>query len=105
MSISIRFEGKTSLKKRLKGVIDEMTRDLAEEIRKTTPIDTGKARRGWRRSLTPKGATINNSVPYISALEKGHSRQAPKGMIQPAINKIEANLRSGKYNRRRGRRK
>jgi hypothetical protein len=103
MSVTIRFEGKTKLKKKLQGVIDEMTRDLTEEIRKTTPIDTGKARRGWRRTMTPKGASIHNSVDYVSHLENGSSRQAPKGMIQPAINKIEANLRSGKYNRKRGR--
>ena len=103
MSVTIRFEGKTKLKKKLKGIIDEMTRDLTEEIRKGTPIDTGKARRGWRRTLTPKGATINNSVDYVSHLENGSSRQAPKGMVKPAINKIEANLRSGKYNRKRGR--
>lgn len=82
-----------------------MTRDLTEEIRRKTPIDTGRARRGWRRTLTPKGASIHNPVPYISHLENGSSSQAPKGMIKPSINKVEANLRNGKYNRKRGRKK
>lgn len=103
-SYSVRVEGATNLKRTLRGIIDEMSKDLTNELRKTTPVDTGRARRGWSRKLTGSmGARISNKVPYISFLEKGHSQQAPKGMITPSINKIESNFRSGKYNRKRGR--
>ena len=74
-----------------------------------TPRDTGYAVNGWYPTLNEKGAGdqrggdptsglsvwakaaigdvlwINNGVSYIFALENGHSRQAPQGMVEPAI--------------------
>lgn len=72
--------------------MDTLFEDINIEIRDTTPIDTGRARRGWR--YTPRyklgysGHLIQNSVEYIIALDKGHSRQAPNGMVKPALDKF-----------------
>jgi hypothetical protein len=44
-----------------------------------TPIDTGVARAGWVRTRGRVVETFANRVPYIAALERGHSRQAPDG--------------------------
>ena len=57
-------------------------------IRDTTPIRTGRARRGWnkRRSRgTGSVRVIENKVPYVIYLNEGHSRQAPKGYIQQQL--------------------
>lgn len=54
-----------------------------------TPVDTGQAAGGW--SISPQlrgkgkgygrvGFRIQNPVPYILALEYGHSQKAPQGM-------------------------
>jgi hypothetical protein len=48
-------------------------------FKKITPIDTGNARR--RTKL--KGTTIHGAYHYASYLDNGHSKQAPRGMIQP----------------------
>ena len=65
--------------------------DLANELAKKTPKRTGKASRGWRRSgqydITKEGEqeVIRNNVNYIAILETGTSKQAPQGMINPAV--------------------
>lgn len=82
--------------------------NLMGNIVRLTPVDTGNARGNWRPSLNSEDlsyepgndadpsaevakiysagsmATIFwlcNSTPYISALENGHSGQAPQGMV------------------------
>ena len=79
-----------------------------------TPVDTGRARANWLVSigapnyetttsteanaaltqgrftagtykLGAGGIFITNSVPYIVALDKGHSKQNPEGMTEAAI--------------------
>ena len=50
-----------------------------------TPVDTGKARSGWNYTLATTaetGAKIWNDVPYINALNNGHSQQAPMFFIE-----------------------
>lgn len=46
-----------------------------------TPKDTGNA----RRQTVLKGNTIEANYPYAQRLNKGWSRQAPKGMITPTL--------------------
>jgi hypothetical protein len=50
-----------------------------------TPIDTGNARS--KTSLS--GNTIQANYPYAVPLDRGHSRQAPKGMVEPTKRFIE----------------
>jgi len=71
--------------------VDNLLEDIKDDIKDLTPVDTGRARRGWR--YTPKykayysGKVIDNNVPYIVFLDKGSSRQNRRGIVQPAINK------------------
>lgn len=56
-------------------------------FRKITPKDTGTAR---RKTILRKN-TIKAGYKYASYLDKGHSKQAPKGMTGPTrdfLNKL-----------------
>lgn len=97
-----------------------------------TPVDTGRARANWQLRIGPpasgvvegtdpggaatiaegravlralrygESVSIVNNLPYIHALEHGHSRQAPSGMVavtvaelRPLADAVAAALRSG----------
>lgn len=87
---------------------------LFNDVTLHTPVATGRARAGWGIALnTPQVATppqgdypapgvpdlsavngkqvvyILNNVEYVEALEDGHSKQAPAGMVRLAIAKAE----------------
>jgi hypothetical protein len=65
--------------------IDRLTDELLVQARRFTPIDQGKARRGWRKEKGFRQTQVVNRVAYIDALENGHSKQAPNGITTPAI--------------------
>lgn len=65
--------------------IDRMTDELLVQARKYTPIDQGRAKRGWRKEKSFRQTQVVNRVPYIVALEDGHSKQAPNGITTPAL--------------------
>ena len=85
-----------TMKELRKDVSKDLTgsaQELYQEIVRTTPRKTGTASRSW--SKPPKVGDDNynvtvtsSSLPYIQPLEDGHSKQAPTGFIQPAIDKI-----------------
>ena len=88
-----------------KGAIDELKaemgvavnsalKDLTDTSAKKTPVDTGRARRGWRKVADFKfngssQTVIRNDVPYIGVLDKGSSKQAPEGIVGPAVDEIK----------------
>lgn len=88
-----------------KGAVDELKaemgvtvnsalRDLADQLVKKTPIDTGRAKRGWKRvkEFEFNGqvqTVIRNDVPYIGVLDKGSSKQAPNGIVDPSVQEIK----------------
>ncbi len=83
-----------AMKDLTKGMEDTVNRFLVEytnELRASTPIDTGRARRGWKRTGKYKVGesvpVIENRVPYIGVLDTGTSRQAPNGIAKPAAEK------------------
>lgn len=64
-----------------------------EQLKIVTPVDTGKARSGWfnERYIELDGSfshSIINDVEYISILNKGHSKQAPRYFIEQVLIKI-----------------
>lgn len=89
--------------------------DLFGRITRKTPVDTGRARGSWtiavndaNRTVPPAGQAdypipqvgalalqpgdaivISNNLPYIVALEQGHSQQAPAGMVAVSIAEID----------------
>ncbi len=81
--------------------------ELFSEIVKRTPVDTGRARSNWTIDIdspdlsttdstsVPAPSDINtkdfpevfiaNGLSYMDDLDKGRSKQAPAGIIEPAI--------------------
>ena len=96
--IKIGIHGKLpKFKKKITRAVDMMTRDLFDELKSTTPVDTGYAKSRWKKSGSINNREIQNDADYIEYLDEGSSRQAPKGMTGPAIRKIKDRLRRGKY--------
>lgn len=62
---------------------DRLAASLLGELRAATPVETGRAREGWRRDATG----IRNEVPYVARLNAGSSRQAPAGFVEAAIDR------------------
>lgn len=62
----------------------------AEFYRKTTPIDTGNARKNTNYSRSTK--TITSAYPYGARLDDGYSKQAPRGMVDPSLEYFESQL-------------
>lgn len=74
--------------------LSKFVKRYVTELKATTPIRTGRARNNWVNtydgSKLGNGGKINiarNKTPYIGVLDKGSSRQAPKGIVQPALQK------------------
>lgn len=90
---------KKEMKRLEKEVLERGTMEVHEQIdlatdnlRVVTPVDTGKARKGWKNkkinSLGGQTGEISNDVEYIDILNKGHSKQAPKYFIEQVLTKI-----------------
>lgn len=78
----------SSLEREKEKFIDLVAKDIKDVAVRRTPIDKGRARRGWRLEGTGTGKRIVNRVPYIDVLEKGHSKQAPNGILGPTVREI-----------------
>jgi hypothetical protein len=81
------------LRKEVSHDLTGLASELYQEIVRTTPRRTGTASRSWTKPPQVNEANYNvtvttSSLPYIQPLEDGHSKQAPNGFIQPAIDKI-----------------
>jgi hypothetical protein len=100
--LSIKLIGQEDLSANLSAQLRSEVKRLADtlytEIRKTTPVDTGRARAGWRKTVSDKEFEISNSVPYIGVLDKGRvmtnrgmrgSKQAPNGIVGPSLQSIK----------------
>ena len=70
-----------------------MSDELLAQARKATPVDQGRARRGWRKEQGFRQVSVVNRVPYIDALEDGHSKQAPNGITGPAVRETLRRIR------------
>lgn len=99
-------------------VIKHATFDLWTDITRRNPVDTGRSRANWNVAINSMdtstrglshsaGSTaalhpfpglaalrgtdtvhITNNLPYIQALEGGHSKQAPNGFVQLAVDRV-----------------
>jgi|TARA_R110000744_G_scaffold370757_1_gene481445 hypothetical protein len=76
------------------------TDDLSKNLRATTPVDTGAARQAWKKvgkfnigKTARKAVILTNRVGYASILDgsqgKPTSKQAPRGIVEPAIEKTQ----------------
>ena len=78
---------RTSISIHTSAQIGNSVKALYEDMVLATPIDTGRAREGWEISEVKKDKdrvyiTLSNDVPYIQALNQGHSQQAPARFIE-----------------------
>ena len=76
------------LEKEKDRIVDQNAEDTLDLIVSKTPIDKGQARDGWRRENVKDGFNIVNRVPYIDLLEKGRSKQEPRGILGPTTREI-----------------
>lgn len=67
-----------------------LANDIFRSVKDLTPVDTGRAKRNWRLLKRRFGYIINNAVPYIVFLDRGHSKQAPRGMTKPTFERLKA---------------
>lgn len=100
-----------ALRKRVTDVLKMLALEIDRQLRRNTPVDTGHAKRNWVPSVTePNRVEVNdesahaagisqvlsytldhgplwvaNCVPYIRALNYGHSKQRPAGFVELAI--------------------
>lgn len=73
-----------------------LTRRIQNQTRKTirndTPVVTGRAKAGWKNTKKPKKSdknfTISNNVPYIGAINEGHSK-GKKNYVPKAIKRTK----------------
>jgi len=80
------------IENKLERAVDQLFSQLNTDARNITPIRTGRAKRGWRKTSTYRigdsKVLVENKVPYIGLLDQGRSRQAPAGIIVPVLSKI-----------------
>ncbi len=102
MTYSIQLIGLPELKNKLDQELGSAVRRLADDlfstVREKTPVDTGRAKSGWRKTVNKDNFEISNAVPYVAVLDRGlhmtprgrrGSKQAPKGIIGPSLTEIK----------------
>lgn len=89
MKISVDVKNFNAVGKELEQEILQFQSFIASEFKRQvvprTPIDTGQARRGWQQRNYGNQQIVENQVPYIERLERGWSKQAPRGFVEQAI--------------------
>jgi hypothetical protein len=78
------------IERELSRVVEKIAMDTEQVAVQNTPIDQGRARRGWILSKAGKNWRLFNRVPYIVHLENGHSKQAPNGITGPTVREISS---------------
>ena len=97
-------------------VVRKLSFEVLKGVTQKTPVKTGRAKANWnlgfgsinynitnattfRLIVPPKGSGnkviyITNSLPYITNLENGDSKQARGGMVKPTMSEINRSIRS-----------
>ncbi len=115
----VNFSKRTGVE--LDKTVRKIALELYDGVTKKTPVDTGRAKGNWNMSVgrkdisvnnsatsTPQGQSakrpilikgagekpiyITNSLPYIYALEHGHSQKASAGMVAITVNEVRVSL-------------
>jgi len=79
----------TLVEKKIAKVKTEMVDTILLEAKKNTPIKQGRARRAWKIERQGTNTAVVNRTPYIGQLERGRSKQAPKGILRPTVRGIK----------------
>jgi len=89
MAIKLTRDLMTPSLRKIQSELDKLPAQAYNFFVKTTPKDTGNARR--RTRLTNK-RVIDANYPYAKVLDEGYSKQAPEGMTEPTRRFIEQRL-------------
>ena len=100
--LSVKFVGLdaevNSIKQQVMSETARLAQQVFTEVRKNTPVDTGRAKQGWRKRVDRETFEVSNAVPYVPILDKGRhmtprgmrgSKQAPRGIIGPSLDNIK----------------
>jgi hypothetical protein len=68
-----------------KELVQNVMKQLYDEIRDKTPVRSGKLKDGWE--LLPE--QIRNEVPYAGFIERGTEYISPVGMVATTIENID----------------
>lgn len=69
--------------------LQQLPKETYDYFRSITPIRSGNARRRTRL----QGNTIQADYAYAQALDQGHSKQAPQGMVTPTERWLQRRLK------------
>lgn len=78
----------TGIEKDIAQQVRLIANDLFRTLERYTPKRSGRARSNWRLRGKDTSYRATNTTPYIQRLEKGYSKQSPKGMVRPAIREV-----------------
>lgn len=73
------------LDRTLEQTVKDVSNVVYREAREATPVRTGYTKSKWNQSVKDDDFTVSNRVPWIERLEKGASKQAPRGIIGPTL--------------------
>ena len=77
--------GNQSLERNLEVFMGRTANTLFVNLKKYTPKRSGLAANSWRkRKQNQLEYDLNNAQPYVPRLDRGYSKQAPRGFYQPA---------------------
>ena len=74
---------------KMKAALQQLPKAAFQDWVKSTPIDTGNARRKTKLNQN----TIEAQYPYAQRLDQGYSKQAPNGMSEPVQKFIEREMK------------
>jgi hypothetical protein len=100
MSVRIQVTGIDATIRRLNEEVDDFYQRVADtlldEAKAFTPVRTGFAQSGWRKTNSVKNPEIVNSVPYVPYLERGTPRMRAankgRGIIGPALDSTKGKI-------------
>lgn len=111
--MGIQVERKGDIFKEFNAVVMKMSDDLVDDLKKRTPVKTGKARDGWINRSSGKGRiVISNRVKHAPVIDEGRQQaphrkgmqgsiKAPHGMTRPAMKELQRQVSRGKYKMKR----
>lgn len=87
--MSINFTIRTTVPIALKNInkkLNALPKEAYAVFKSNTPIKTGNAR---SKTKLQNNQTINADYAYAGVLDKGRSKQAPRGMTKPTVDFIK----------------
>lgn len=92
LTATITFNSR-DLERDLAKFVAEVAAEVNQDARANTPVKSGRARAGWTKSVRDDGFVVQNRVPYIERLERGSSKQAPRGIIGPTLTQVKGKFK------------